>query len=352
MLSKSLIQFSVDGRGCVSSLLFGLRPDYGRCNGDNAGNSDLLQKDLCLHCCIQCPWPCSSHCWPMPLLETPGHSQASLAQSVVGTLLLSPGSWCIQGFVCALQDSVSPVLWKFCSEMPLASEVKFPGDSQSFCWIPMLGNLLWVLDNFFVITVLQFVGCLLDGSMVGLMATSSKRLMPHTACPRSAAVRTPIPVLDHCWPMPPLETLKHSKSRPDSVPVGSLGSSVHKVLFEPSDHPWKVWGLLVNVISPFLSSCCGFSFALGHGVSFFSGIQHSPVSGYSAMSCNFGILSGEDEHTSFYSVILSLNVCVYLHIWNQSAKYTQDGFIATGVLWFLPDMEGGKNRIEKGRTRA
>ena len=111
----------------------------------------------------------------MPLLETPGHSQASLAQSVVGTLLLSPGSWCIQGFVCALQDSVSPVLWKFCSEMPLASEVKFPGDSQSVCWIPMLGNLLWVLDNFFVITVLQFVRCLLDGSMVGLMATSSKR---------------------------------------------------------------------------------------------------------------------------------------------------------------------------------
>ena len=27
-LSKSLIQFSVDGRGCVPSLLFGLRPNY------------------------------------------------------------------------------------------------------------------------------------------------------------------------------------------------------------------------------------------------------------------------------------------------------------------------------------
>ena len=30
MLSKSLIQFSVDGRGCVPSLLFDLRPNYGR----------------------------------------------------------------------------------------------------------------------------------------------------------------------------------------------------------------------------------------------------------------------------------------------------------------------------------
>ena len=33
MLSKSLIQFSVDGWGCVPSLLFGLRPNYDRGNG-------------------------------------------------------------------------------------------------------------------------------------------------------------------------------------------------------------------------------------------------------------------------------------------------------------------------------
>ena len=48
-----------------------------------------------------------------PLPETPGHSQASQGQSLVGSLLPSPGSWCIQGFVCALQESVSPVLCKF-----------------------------------------------------------------------------------------------------------------------------------------------------------------------------------------------------------------------------------------------
>ena len=29
MLSKSLIPFSVDGQGCVPSLLFDLRPNYG-----------------------------------------------------------------------------------------------------------------------------------------------------------------------------------------------------------------------------------------------------------------------------------------------------------------------------------
>ena len=51
MLSK-LIQFSVDGQGCVHSLLFGLRPNCGRGNEDNG---DFLQKDMFRHCCIQCP---------------------------------------------------------------------------------------------------------------------------------------------------------------------------------------------------------------------------------------------------------------------------------------------------------
>ena len=55
----------------------------------------------------------AGHCHPTPLPETPGHSRASLGQSLVGSLLLSPGSWCTQGFVCALQESVSPVQCKF-----------------------------------------------------------------------------------------------------------------------------------------------------------------------------------------------------------------------------------------------
>ena len=50
---------------------------------------------------------------PTPLPETPGHSRASLGQSLVGSLLLCPVSWCAQGSVCALQDSVSQVLYKF-----------------------------------------------------------------------------------------------------------------------------------------------------------------------------------------------------------------------------------------------
>ena len=51
------------------------------------------------------PDPSAGHCQPTPLLETPGHSQASLAQSLVGTLFLSPGSWCTEDLVFALQKS-------------------------------------------------------------------------------------------------------------------------------------------------------------------------------------------------------------------------------------------------------
>ena len=50
----------------------------------------------------------------MPPPETPGHAQESLAQSLVGSLFLSPVSWGTQGFVCALQESDSQLLWKFC----------------------------------------------------------------------------------------------------------------------------------------------------------------------------------------------------------------------------------------------
>ena len=111
---------------------------------------------------ISAPDAVADHCQPMPLQETPGHSQASMAQFVVGSLLLSPGSWCAQGFVCALQESVSPVLWKFYNQVPLAFKVIFPGGSggsQSLCWIPRLGIQQ---------VVLQFVGHLPHSSVVGL----------------------------------------------------------------------------------------------------------------------------------------------------------------------------------------
>ena len=47
---------------------------------------------------LSAPNPAAGHHQPTPLPETPGHSQASLSQSLVGSLLLSPGTWCTQGY--------------------------------------------------------------------------------------------------------------------------------------------------------------------------------------------------------------------------------------------------------------
>ena len=60
--------------------------------------------------------------------------------------LLSTGSSYTQDFVCALQGSVSPVLCKFCNQITLAFNVRFPRCSQFLCQIPRLGNLLWALE--------------------------------------------------------------------------------------------------------------------------------------------------------------------------------------------------------------
>ena len=106
MLSKSLIHFSIGGWGCVPSLLFDLRPNYGEDNGD------LLQKVPCTCCYTQWPQPYSR---PLPTYTSAGDSNTlmGMSESLMGSLLLSPGSWCTQGSVCALRVSVSPVLCKF-----------------------------------------------------------------------------------------------------------------------------------------------------------------------------------------------------------------------------------------------
>ena len=85
---------------------------------------------------------------------------------------------------------------------------------------------------------------------------------------------------------------------------GVSGSWCTQGMFEPSEHLWRGRGLILNMMSPLLPSCWGFSFALGCGVSFFGGLQHSPVDGCSAVSCSFGVLTGEVDCTSFYYDIL------------------------------------------------
>ena len=171
-----------------------------------------------------------------------------------GQLLLSPGSWCAQGFVCALQESVFPVLCNF-----------------SWLYGGVNGYLL------------QKGLCHTQVCCTQSPCPSSRPLLTATAGTSAGDIQT-------------------LKGKSGLISAGSPG--MHKVLFEPSERLWWVWGLILKEISPLLASCWGFSFALGCGLSFFGGIQHSPTDGCSEVSCNFGVLSGEDEHMSFYSVFL------------------------------------------------
>ena len=116
----------------------------------------------------------------------------------------------------------------------------------------------------------------------------------------------PYPGLLHPEPLPLRQPLLTCTSTGDTQTqfclslCGVPGSSCVHGLFEPSEHLWRIWGLILNMISPLLPSCWGFSFVLGCGVSFFGGIQHSPVDDCSAVSCNFGVLTGEDEHRELH----------------------------------------------------
>ena len=140
MLSKSLIQFSVDGEGCVPSLLFDLRPNYG---GGNEDNGDLLQKVPLPH---SVPRDCSR---PLPAHVSAGDSWTLTGKSgSVSCGVTTPFSWVLvhTRFCLCPPESVSPVLCKLCNQISLTSKVKYPEGSQSFCQIPRLGSLLWVLE--------------------------------------------------------------------------------------------------------------------------------------------------------------------------------------------------------------
>ena len=144
MLSKSLIQSSVDGQGCVPSLLFKLRPNYG---GGDDDIGDLLQKVPCTHCCTQCPQPCSR----------------SLLTHTSARLLDTHG----QVWVSLLWGHTSFLLGP---------------DAQKVLFVPS--------KSLFPQSYVSF-----GGSVVGLMAISSKRVY---AIPRSPASRSPALVAGHC----------------------------------------------------------------------------------------------------------------------------------------------------------
>ena len=146
------------------------------------------------------------------------------------------------------------------------------------------------------------MGCLIGGSMVGLMATSSRK---------AGATRWVTQVC--CSQSPCLHgraLLAHASAGDKHTKAGvaqSLGVSASCCT------QGFVWVLQASPVSMGFDSKRNFApptILLGlllcpwtWGI-FFGGIQHFPANGCSAASCNFGVLAGEDEYTSFYSAIL------------------------------------------------
>ena len=146
MLSNSLIQFSVEGRGCVPSLLFDLRSNYG---GGDADRGSLLQNFPWTRCCIQGLQPCSR-----PLLT---HATARDSWTLTGK---SGSVYC---------GAPAPFSWVLVHRVLfLLSQGLFPQ-----CW-----GMFWQLCGAF------------NGDL----------FQEHLCHPQVCWSRAPIPVAGHCWP--------------------------------------------------------------------------------------------------------------------------------------------------------
>ena len=126
---------------------------------------------------------------------------------------------CTQGSVCALQESVSLVLCKF--------------------W-RLYGGV--------------------NGDLLGFCHTQV--CCPQSPCPRGS-------------PLPTCTSTGDIQKQFCLSLCGVSGSWCTQGLFEPSEHLWQEWGLILNVIWLLLPSCWGFSFAFECGVS-----PHSCSSAY------------------------------------------------------------------------
>ena len=167
------------------------------------------------HACtatLSAPNPAAGHPQPPALLETSGHSWASLSQSLVGSLLLSPGSWCTQGCLCPPRVYF-PVLCKF-----------------------------WQLSGG------------INGNLLQEGLCHTQVCWTQSPCPCSSPLLTRTSTGD-------------AQTQFCLSLCGVSGSLGPQGLFEPSEHLWQEWGLILNINSPLLLSCWGFSFALGRGVS-------------------------------------------------------------------------------------
>ena len=158
---------------------------------------------------LSAPNPAAGHHWPMPLLETPGHSQASLGH-LVGSLLLSPGSLCTRFRLCPPRINSPVLFWRLYG---------------------------WVNSD------------LLHEGLYHTQVWCSQ-----STCPCGS------PLLTHT-------STGDTQTQFCLSLFGVSGSWCAQGMFEPSECLWRDWLLILNENLPLLPSCWDFSFVLGGGVS-------------------------------------------------------------------------------------
>ena len=132
------------------------------------------------------------------------------------------------------------------------------------------------------------------------------------------------------WTQSPCPCGKPLLTRTSARDTQTLKAGLSQSLWVSSCTQGFVWALQVSLVN--IGFVSKHSFApptifLGLllcpwcSVSFFGGIQHSSIDGCSAMNCNFGVLTGEDEYILLYSAILF----IYLFCTSESYSwYTKD----------------------------
>ena len=171
--------------------------------------TSFKRRNPCTNCYIQCPQPCSTTTDPrLCQRETPGHSPESLGQSLVGSLLLSPGSWC-----------------------------------SSFCLFP------------------PRVCCPVRCKFWRLYGVINGDLLQEVLCyTQVCCTQNPY----HCGS--PLLTCTSTGDTQTQLCLSICGVSgpwCTQGIFEHIGLLWQVWSLFLNTILPLLPSCWGFTFALG-----------------------------------------------------------------------------------------
>ena len=161
MLSRLVIAFLP---GSQPLLIHG--SDFGAqekkvCDYRVCGRVDGEVQEVYAEGAFQCPRPCGE---PLPTHTSTG-APPTLAGSFgsVSCVVTAPLLWVLvwtKFCLCPpwLESLSPPVLWKTYNQIPLALKARFPGDSQSLCWVPQAGNpdlgfrtfttvweLLWVL---------------------------------------------------------------------------------------------------------------------------------------------------------------------------------------------------------------